>query len=107
AREVPARGWGQPGHRARGRSPARPRRPIGSPPTVGRSTPMTGARTRVVVADDDRAVRQALADLVSARPDLELVGTAGDHPDAVRQAVRHRPDVLVLDDRMPGGSAAS
>ncbi|HEY8451126.1 MAG: response regulator [Micromonosporaceae bacterium] len=67
---------------------------------------MTGARTRVVVADDDRTVRQALADLVSARPDLEVVGTAGDHPEAVRQAVRYRPDVLVLDDRMPGGSAA-
>src|SRR5690606_27515410 len=66
----------------------------------------TGARTRVVVADDDRAVRQALADVVSARPDLELVGTAGDHPDAVRLAVRYRPDVLVLDDHMPGGSAA-
>src|SRR5690606_26580937 len=57
-------------------------------------------------ADDDRTVRQALADLVSARPDLEVVGTAGDHPEAVRQAVRYRPDVLVLDDRMPGGSAA-
>lgn len=68
---------------------------------------MTEPRTRVMVADDDRTVRDALADLVSSQPGLELVGVAVDHPDAIRLAVRDRPRVVVLDVRMPGGYAAA
>ena len=67
---------------------------------------MTGLRTRVVIADDDRVVRDALADLIASQPQLELVGAAVDHPDAIRLAVSNRPDTLVLDVRMPRGTAA-
>jgi len=66
---------------------------------------MTGLRTRVVVADDDQAVRDALSDLVASQPDLDLVGAAVDHPDAIRLAVHNRPDALLLDVRMPRGTA--
>lgn len=62
-------------------------------------------RTRTLIADDDRAFRDALADLVASQPDLELVGEAVDHPDAVRLATRTRPHLVVLDARMPGGDA--
>lgn len=67
---------------------------------------MTGLRTRVVIADDDRVVRDALSDLVTSQPDLDLVGAAVDHPDAIRLAVHNRPDTLLLDVRMPRGTAA-
>lgn len=68
---------------------------------------MSEQRTRVVVADDDRVVRDALADLVASQPDLDLVGAAVDHPDAIRLTIHHRPHALVLDARMPRGTAAA
>ncbi|GAA3362956.1 hypothetical protein GCM10017744_055750 [Streptomyces antimycoticus] len=43
------------------------------------------------MADDDPAVREALADLIDSHPDLELVGLAINHEQAVRAAVDHRP----------------
>lgn len=68
---------------------------------------MTGPRTRVVIADDDREVRAALADLVAGQPGLTLAGEAGDQLGAIRLATQRRPAVLLLDSRMPGGSAAA
>ncbi|GAA4988335.1 PAS domain S-box protein [Actinopolymorpha pittospori] len=66
---------------------------------------MTDATIRVVIADDDRALRDALADLIASQPHLELAGQAVSHPDAVRLALRDHPHVVVLDVRMPGGTA--
>jgi PAS domain S-box-containing protein len=57
----------------------------------------------VMVADDDAAVRQALADLISDEPGLTLVGIATNAEDAIRLAAEHQPAVAVLDVRMPGG----
>ena len=62
---------------------------------------------RVVVADDDEAVREALSDLIRSQPDLRLAGTAGDHADLVTLVARSRPDVVLMDIRMPGGVAAT
>ncbi|MFD8628886.1 PAS domain S-box protein [Streptomyces hygroscopicus] len=64
-------------------------------------------RIDVVVADDDPAVREALADLIDSHPDLELVGLAINHEQAVRAAVDHRPQVVVMDVHMPRGDAPS
>jgi EAL domain-containing protein (putative c-di-GMP-specific phosphodiesterase class I)/CheY-like chemotaxis protein len=58
---------------------------------------------RVGIADDDPDVRSALADLVSLDPDLELAGQAADADGAVSVAEEHRPDVFLVDVRMPGG----
>lgn len=58
-------------------------------------------RIRVLVADDHPLIRSGLARLVSAQPDLELVGTAADGLCAVEEAERAQPDVVVLDLSMP------
>ncbi|ADI09000.1 putative histidine protein kinase [Streptomyces bingchenggensis BCW-1] len=68
---------------------------------------MRDDRIRVVVADDDPVVREALADLVDSHPDLALVGLAVNHEQAVRAAVEHRPRVVVMDVHMPKGDAPS
>jgi EAL domain-containing protein (putative c-di-GMP-specific phosphodiesterase class I)/AmiR/NasT family two-component response regulator len=58
---------------------------------------------RVLIADDSPFHRRALADLVMADASLELVGTAGDVAEAASIAGVERPDVAVVDVRMPGG----
>lgn len=58
-------------------------------------------RIRVLVCDDHPLIRSGLARLVSAQPDLELVGTAADGVCAVEEAERARPDVIVMDLSMP------
>ena len=56
---------------------------------------------RIVVADDQRAVREALATVLDAEPGLEVVGLAADGDEAVELAHRFSPDVVLMDLRMP------
>ncbi len=62
---------------------------------------MTGEPIRVVVADDQRVVREGLTMLVGLIDGVEVVGTAGDGVDAVELVERERPDVVLMDLRMP------
>ena len=57
--------------------------------------------TRVLVADDQRVVRDGLATLLGQLPGIEVVGTAGDGNEAVELVRRYRPDVVLMDLRMP------
>ncbi|MGE9809657.1 response regulator [Janibacter sp. G1551] len=57
---------------------------------------------RVVVADDQDLVRAGLVMILGAQPDLEVVGEATDGLQALEMATRLRPDVLLVDIRMPG-----
>ena len=57
---------------------------------------------RVVIVDDQPLMRAALRDCVDAEEDLTVVGEAGDGASAVELAERLRPDVVVMDVRMPG-----
>jgi DNA-binding NarL/FixJ family response regulator len=57
---------------------------------------------RVVLADDQALVRAGFRLLLDTEDGFEVVGEAGDGAAAVRQAHEHRPDVVVMDIRMPG-----
>lgn len=57
---------------------------------------------RVLVADDHAAVRSGLVLLLNNAPDVEVVGEVADGAAAVRQARALRPDVTLMDLRMPG-----
>ncbi|WP_205697082.1 response regulator transcription factor [Conexibacter sp. SYSU D00693] len=59
----------------------------------------------VVLADDHEIVRDGLRLLLDGEEDLEVVAEAGTVPDALRYVRGHKPDVLVLDLNMPGGSS--
>jgi DNA-binding NarL/FixJ family response regulator len=56
---------------------------------------------RVVVADDQALVRGGLRVMVDSATDLTVVGEAGDGEEAVRVVARERPDVVLMDIRMP------
>ncbi|EGD53681.1 response regulator [Gordonia neofelifaecis] len=58
--------------------------------------------TRVLVVDDEQLVRAGFRLLIDSTPDLTTVGEAGEGGEAVRAARRLRPDVVVMDIRMPG-----
>ncbi|NUT92913.1 MAG: response regulator transcription factor [Saccharothrix sp.] len=60
-----------------------------------------GERIRVLVAEDQDLLRTSLCELVSATPDMVLVGEARDGREAVDAAHRLRPDVVLMDIRMP------
>jgi two-component system nitrate/nitrite response regulator NarL len=57
---------------------------------------------RVLVADDHPLFREALARSIDESPQLEVIGLAASAPDATEQIERLRPDVAVLDLKMPG-----
>ncbi len=62
---------------------------------------MTDARIRVVLADDQPLVRTGLRMILSAEPDMEVVGEAVDGADAVAVCAKTAPDVVLMDVRMP------
>lgn len=61
----------------------------------------TPLRRRVLIADDSPLVRRELRSLLSLSSGLEIVGEAADGLEAVRLAVRLRPEVVVMDLGMP------
>jgi DNA-binding NarL/FixJ family response regulator len=58
---------------------------------------------RVLVADDQEPVREALRMVLDGEPDIEVVGEAATGAEAVHVASARRPDVIVMDLRMPHG----
>jgi len=61
----------------------------------------------VLVADDEPMVREALTDMLNDHPDITVVAVASAVAEAVERAAALRPDVAILDVRMPGGGGAA
>jgi two-component system, NarL family, response regulator DesR len=59
---------------------------------------------RIMIAEDQAMVRQALVALLGLEPDLEVVAQAATGDEALAMATKHQPDVAVLDIEMPGPS---
>jgi two-component system, NarL family, response regulator DesR len=60
--------------------------------------------TTILLAEDQAMLRTALATLLGAEPDLEVVAQVGRGDEILPAAVEHRPDVALLDIDLPGGS---
>jgi DNA-binding NarL/FixJ family response regulator len=58
--------------------------------------------TRVLLVDDDALVRAGLRMILSSSEEIEVVGEAADGTDAIAAVHAHRPDVVLMDIRMPG-----
>ncbi len=65
----------------------------------------TSEQTSIVLADDHTIVRGGLRMLLDAEPGFEVVAEAADVDEALRKVLAYKPDVIVLDLSMPGGSS--
>ena len=63
---------------------------------------MTGRDIRVLLVDDQELVRRGFAALLSNEPGIEVVAEAADGSSAIAETWRTRPDVVLMDIRMPG-----
>jgi PAS domain S-box-containing protein len=68
---------------------------------------MQTPKIRVLLADDDAGFLAAIADTVRSAPDMEVVATAPDADEVITRAQATRPDVIVMDVRMPGGGGVA
>jgi DNA-binding NarL/FixJ family response regulator len=59
-------------------------------------------KVRIVICDDHAVVREGLKTMLDRQPDFEVVAEAGNGREAVESARRYRPDVVLMDLRMPG-----
>lgn len=62
---------------------------------------MSGTDVRVVVVDDQQLIRESIAALLNLQPGITVVGTAGDGVEAIEAVKATRPDVILMDVRMP------
>jgi two-component system, NarL family, response regulator DevR len=59
-------------------------------------------KTRILLVDDHEVVRLGLMTLINDQPDMEVIGEAGTTAEAIAAAARLRPDVVLMDIRLPG-----
>jgi two-component system chemotaxis response regulator CheY len=81
--------------------PAQPAEPV-QPAQPAEAEP-TEPSVRLLIADDDEAIRLTLSSLATRHPALELIGAAADAEEAIELARQHNPDVVLLDVSMPAG----
>ncbi len=59
---------------------------------------------RIIIVDDHEVVRLGLRSLLERHPNFTVVDEAGNAKEAVQKALQHRPEIVVMDIRLPGGS---
>ena len=64
-------------------------------------------KIRVMIVDDYDVIRAGLRNLLESAPDIAVVAEAADERTAIVEALRVRPDVVLMDVRLPGGSGIS
>ena len=69
---------------------------------AGAGTRVTGPSLRVLIVDDQALVRAGFRMILEAQPDIEVIGEAADGETAIRLSNRLRPDIVLMDVRMPG-----
>jgi len=69
---------------------------------AGQSAPAPAGSVRIMIAEDQTMVRQALVALLELEPDITVVAEAASGDEALAMAQRHQPDVALLDIEMPG-----
>ena len=60
------------------------------------------AKLRILLADDHETVREGLRMILNAQPDMQVVGMAADGEEAISQAEKIAPDIVIMDISMPG-----
>lgn len=56
----------------------------------------------VIIVDDQEIIRQSLEMMLTSKPGIHVIGTAGDGHEAIRQVRQKKPDVILMDIQMPG-----
>src|SRR5438093_2227444 len=78
----------------------------GRMPRTGAETTLyamaTRLATRVLIVDDHLAVREGLRSLIDPDPDFDVIGEAGNGNEAAEKALELQPDLIMLDNSMPG-----
>jgi DNA-binding NarL/FixJ family response regulator len=79
---------------------------VGQPESLFDGARADDGPTRVMIVEDHRVVAEGLAALIDSQGDLKVVGNVGTVADAGDQAAELRPDVVLLDFRLPDGTGA-
>ena len=77
-----------------------------TPPPPPTPAPTAAAKIRVLIVDDHMIVRVGLRTILEHEPDMEIVAEAADGPSTLAAFDQHRPDVILLDLRMPDVNGA-
>ena len=68
---------------------------------------MSETLIKILLVDDHPVVREGLRGMLNAEPDLEVVAEAASGPEALAMTLAHRPQVVLMDLRMPGGDGVA
>src|SRR5437762_14145157 len=76
--------------------------PVGPRAAKGQKPTLLPVPKRILIADDHLAVREGLRSLIDPDPEFQDIGEAADGNEAAQKAIELRPDLILLDNSMPG-----